>query len=208
MSTLAYKYFYRRNLPHIQPEGAILFITYRLAFNFSHEIKMKMLQKVNEINKKSKTNVKVKDKLYFKYYDEVLTKINNYPDWLNNQEVAKIIIDNLLYHHKDRYELICVLIMPNHVHTILRPLHQKNGIYFSLQSIMKYHKSYTAIKVNRVLKRKGQFWHHESYDHFIRDEGEFYRIIEYILNNPVKAGLIRDYRDWPYKWLNKNYVNL
>jgi hypothetical protein len=73
---------------------------------------------------------------------------------------------------------------------------------------MKYHKSYTAVKANRILKRKGQFWHHESYDHYIRNEDELYKIINYILNNPVKAGLIGDYREWPYKWLNEEYVNL
>ena len=52
-------------------------------------------------------------------------------------------------------------------------------------------KGYTAREANRLLGRTGQpFWQGESYDHWVRDETEFIRIIAYIENNPVKAGLV------------------
>ena len=79
--------------------------------------------------------------------------------------------------------------MPNHVHVVFRPIgnHQ-------LAAILHSWKSYTANAANRILKRTGSFWQREYYDHLIRNEEDFLRIVRYVMNNPVKAGL----RDWPW----------
>jgi putative DNA methylase len=57
-------------------------------------------------------------------------------------------------------------------------------------------KSYSAHEANRVLARSGPFWQHESYDHWVRDETELERIVEYIAANPVKAGLAKQAHEW------------
>jgi len=54
--------------------------------------------------------------------------------------------------------------------------------------------SFTAHGCNRLLGRQGTFWQHESYDHWVRDDGELERIVDYIAWNPVKAGLVGDGR--------------
>lgn len=61
-------------------------------------------------------------------------------------------------------------------------------------------KSYTANQANKLLRRSGAFWETESYDHVIRNEAEFNRIQNYVVKNPVKAGLVDDWRDWPWSW--------
>jgi REP element-mobilizing transposase RayT len=65
-------------------------------------------------------------------------------------------------------------------------------------------KWYTAKECNKILNCTGQFWQHESYDHVVRNEEELNRIIEYILNNPVKAGLVETHEDW--KWNYCKYL--
>ncbi|MBI4191780.1 MAG: uracil-DNA glycosylase [Betaproteobacteria bacterium] len=40
-----------------------------------------------------------------------------------------------------------------------------------------------------MLGRKGEFWQKESYDHLIRYDEDFARCMDYIAQNPVKAGL-------------------
>jgi putative DNA methylase len=57
-------------------------------------------------------------------------------------------------------------------------------------------KSYTAHEANRLLSRTGSFWQDESYDHWVRDEDELGRIIDYIALNPVSAKLVAK----PYEW--------
>ena len=50
-------------------------------------------------------------------------------------------------------------------------------------------KSFTANECNKLLGRTGQFWQDESYDHWVRDDEELQRIIQYVEQNPVKARL-------------------
>jgi REP element-mobilizing transposase RayT len=68
--------------------------------------------------------------------------------------------------------------------------------YISLARIYHSLKSYTSKKANAILGRSGKFWQIESYDHWIRDEIEFWRVMEYIENNPVKVGLYEKPEDW------------
>ena len=144
----------------------------------------------------------------FNYYDKILDNINHTPAWLKNDEIANLVLNNLYHHHQKRYELICALLMPNHSHIIIRPLKNENNENFALQAIMKWHKNYTAVHANKILNRKGAFWLHESYDHFVRDEKELYRIINYILQNPVKAGLVNHFKEWSCFWVDPEYADV
>ena len=97
------------------------------------------------------------------------------------------------------------VVMVNHLHLLLRPkligAPKQSSIdsFVPLSSITKRIKGYTAREANRILQRTGKnFWQQESFDHWPRDEDEFFRIIAYIENNPVKAGLVREAKDWPW----------
>jgi len=80
--------------------------------------------------------------------------------------------------------------MSNHVHVLLLPRVSPSRL---LQSL----KGATAREANRVLARTGEtFWRAESYDHWVRDETERQRIVAYVENNPVKAGLVRRAEDY------------
>ena len=61
-------------------------------------------------------------------------------------------------------------------------------------------KGYTARKANHILGRSGAFWHHESYDHCVRNPNEWQRIVSYVLNNPVKAGLVDEWENWRWSY--------
>ena len=61
-------------------------------------------------------------------------------------------------------------------------------------------KGYTARKANQLLGRSGAFWHHESYDHCVRNSNEWRRIVNYVLNNPVKAGLVDEWEKWRWSY--------
>lgn len=83
----------------------------------------------------------------------------------------------------------------------------KPSPYF-LGDIMESLKRYTALECNRILKRKGSFWQHENYDHVVRNQKELVRIVEYILNNPVKAGFCNSPKEWQWNYYNPNLISL
>lgn len=91
--------------------------------------------------------------------------------------------------------------MSNHVHVLVTIHHEHRPFHLTLKSL----KGYSARKANEVLNRTGQpFWQSESYDHVVRDAAAFNRIVAYILNNPVKAGFIESWEDWPHSYWAEN----
>ncbi len=72
--------------------------------------------------------------------------------------------------------------------------------FHSLASIMHSIKRHSARECNRLLGRTGSFWQDENYDHYIRDESEWMRTLRYVINNPIKAGLVEEWQQWPWSW--------
>ena len=151
---------------------------------------------------------------WFRKFEDILHQAAFGPTWLKDQQVAKLVADSLHYRDGKVYRLDTYSIMSNHVHIVIKPslnersLHELAGTaplrYESddppLDVIMHSLKSYTAQEANKLLKRNGAFWADESYDHEVRDDVEYERVVRYVLNNPVKAGLVKDWRDWPWSW--------
>ena len=105
--------------------------------------------------------------------------------WLKDKSIAELVENTLLDRYAGLYKLWSYVVMANHVHALVRPK-------APLEKITKSLKGYTAREANRYLERTGNsFWQDESFDHWVRDDSEFYRIIQYIENNPVKAGLVK-----------------
>jgi len=77
---------------------------------------------------------------------------------------------------------------------------------YKVTEILGSIKKHTALRTNWVLGRTGAFWHSESYDHVIRDADELNRTIRYILENPVKAGLCKHWKDWPWSYVKPECV--
>jgi len=100
------------------------------------------------------------------------------------------LMQNALRHfERQRYDLLAWCVMPNHVHVLLTPYPPH-----TLGTILKSWRSFTALEINRALGTPGQFWQHEAYDHIVRDSDDLRHQLNYILENPLKAGLT----DWAW----------
>lgn len=223
MSHFDYQQCYRRNLPHIQPPGATFFVTFRLADSLPHNVVRQWNQERQWLAHLARTNAtyyaQVKrdfERAWFAKFESLLDGSTVGPIWLNDERVASRVAESLHYRHGKVYRLDAFTIMPNHVHTVIKPLTigRAEGMhshfetarkesadsveYHSLAAIMHSLKGYTAFEANQLLGRQGEFWAHESFDHWIRDDDEWQRIVAYVLNNPLKAGYVERRRDW--KW--------
>jgi len=110
---------------------------------------------------------------------------------LRNIEVGTLVEHALLHFDQQRYKLHAWVIMPNHVHVLITPLEGN-----TLSSILHSWKSFTAKSANQLLGRIGTFWLEEYFDRSIRNEEHYNRVVEYIHNNPVKAGLCVAAEEW------------
>ena len=211
--------YYRRNMPHIQPNGVAFFVTFRLAGSLPKEV---MLQLKEEQLKNERLLYKVKDekerkkkiddqrKLYFGKFDEILDNATSGPCWLKDERIVTVVADAIRFHDKKEYDLLAYCIMPNHVHLVFTVRYDfitfmraearatSTTSRYIMTDILRLIKGATALEANKILNRTGAFWQHESYDRVVRDEKELNRIIWYTINNPVKAGLVKNAEDW--KW--------
>jgi REP element-mobilizing transposase RayT len=118
--------------------------------------------------------------------------------WLNNPEVAELVVGALKYFDGSRYHLFAWCVMPNHAHVVFSPVPAPGKFSSELIPILHSWKSYTSHKANEILRKTGKFWQEEYYDHRIRTEKEFWFYVRYTLNNPVVAGLCKKWTEWPW----------
>jgi len=212
------KEYYKRNLPHIQPVGACFFVTFRLKDSIpaikltelkeSYELRYGEIMRSNSQHKNY--DLYRERKLYFAKYDKILDSIKYGPTYLNQPKIAEIVKKELHRFDGSLYKLICYSIMPNHVHILIDTVTQfpeKLDIkkYFSidfqpLNIIMRKIKGPSSRYSNLELNRSGQFWQRESFDHYVRDNRELLDIINYILNNPVKANIVTKWEDHTFSF--------
>lgn len=163
------------------------------------------------------------DRRAFGRWDEALDRSLDGSRWLGQPEIAEIVVEALQYRDGKTYDLLAYCIMPNHVHVVFvvgrnaGPANQGgrtvspsykgsqnatpvNGDPIPLQTILQSLKRHAARQANLKLGRQGTFWQEENYDHVPRDSHELERIIQYVLNNPVKAGFVDRWEDWRWSY--------
>ncbi|WP_204105511.1 MULTISPECIES: transposase [Spirulina sp. CCY15215] len=117
-----------------------------------------------------------------------------------NPDARQIVLDSCLFFHEQRYYLYTVVIMPDHVHLLIKPYAKNDKEYWTLGSILHSIKSYSSKQIPRVMKHIGKIWQDGRYDRLIRDRAEFLNTWEYIRQNPVKAGLCDVPQDYLFFW--------
>ena len=197
MSNLRFRDYYKRRLPHIQIPGATYFVTFRLKDSLPLEIVEQLAKETEQIKNLPLELREIEHRRWFGRFDDILDRCLSGEKFLANGQARAIVVDSLRRRDGQVYDLLAYCIMPNHVHLIFTPLEKSDRSYHSLTEILHSLKRNSAKQANLSLGHTGPFWQDESYDHFIRDESELDRIIKYILHNPVKAGLIPEWTDWP-----------
>jgi REP element-mobilizing transposase RayT len=209
--------FFERHLPHYHLPDATYFITIRLAGSLpvvallrlqeEYEANLRRLERIFSGAALASARYQ-EQKRHFARVDALLDQAFHGPRWLSRAECARIVIDCIHELDPKHYHLHAFCLMSNHVHLLIdqqdisNPLPRRDGKHYTaLSRAMRLLKGKSATLCNRVLGRSGPFWQHESYDHVVRDVREYQGILVYIANNPVKAGLVEDWQDWPYTFL-------
>lgn len=193
--------FYRRSLPHWHPRDTSIFLTWRLYGSLPQNLINRLRATRQELLEKKKgiatgwtiDQSLIEYKRLFARVDAVLDRAEDGPLWLRQEDVAALVQQTLLESYATFYRLWSFVIMPNHLHLFLKPKPE-----FTIASITKRLKGRTAREVNRLQRTGKPFWQDESFDHWCRDQAEFSRIVRYIENNPVKAGLAKRPDEWPW----------
>jgi REP element-mobilizing transposase RayT len=185
----------RGYLPHREGEHPIYFVTFRLADSLPRDLVLQ-LRRRRESTKKvmpaaeaaagpaRATELRSLLRTAERCLDSGLGKCH-----MRDSRIAKIVADAIQHFRGTRYELLAWCVMPNHVHVVFSPLGENR-----LDGILHSWKSFSALMANRLLRRRGNFWQREYFDHLVRNEGSLLKILQYVKENPTRAGL----RNWPW----------
>ena len=178
--------FTRRHLPHWIPEETAVFVTWRLAGSQPPQTQSLAAKQVGQAP--------------FLQRDERLDSVRPGPVWLQDARVASVVGNALVHGATVRrlYQLHAWVVMPNHMHAIFQP-------NTAMPTIMQWLKGRTGRVANRILGRAGTpFWQDESFDHWVRSAEELSYLIEYVEDNPVKAGLAQTKERW--RWSSAGWM--
>lgn len=217
------KEFYRHALPHFQQPGQAYFVTWSLrdavppiALNY-YKVKLNNLYSTLKILQESKADNSLIDAARIEYYLTRKKFMKAFDDLLHLQEKTivnlslesnrNILIESLTFWEGKRLENYAFCVMSNHVHWVFKVFDKDDrnqSVY--LQDILQSVKRFSANKINKLEGLSGSLWQKESYDTTIRDDRHLYNAIDYTIKNPVKAGLVSDWRQWKGTLLFKDML--
>ncbi len=129
------------------------------------------------------------------YYFLTLSTIDRKP-LLANEKVAAVIFQAFDWLETNKWcKWFCLIVMPNHIHAVIQL-----GDNQSLSRLVQTLKSFTARQVNSNSGRSGPFWQAAYHEHAIRQDESLNAIIRYCYENPVRSGLVKAAKDYPYWW--------
>lgn len=117
---------------------------------------------------------------------------------LQSQRMASLLVDVFLHYRKERkYLLHEFVVMPNHFHALLTTVNQ-----VTLEKAVQFIKGGFSYRAKKELRVQWEIWQNSFVDRRVRDAAEYGAFRDYILENPVKAGLCSTRVDWPYSSAN------
>jgi Rad3-related DNA helicase/REP element-mobilizing transposase RayT len=177
-----------RHLPHWRQEGATYFVTFRLEDSIPKD---KLVQWQTELQEWLQRHPEPRTPEQEMEYAELFAE--RFHRWLDDglgecrlkrPEISAIVEEALRFFDGQRYWLGHFVVMPNHVHCLVRPLGEH-----TLSDILHSWKSFTAKQINAALGREGKVWQGETFDNIVRDEAALEKFSAYVQGNPVQAKL-------------------
>jgi putative transposase len=130
----------------------------------------------------------------------VFVTFGTFKRWELSPEGRQLVFDCCLQEHGVTIDLHAVVIMPTHVHLLFTSLRNAAGWLVSLPQVMRLIKGRSAHFLNKLLDRHGAVWQEEAFDHVLRSNESLRGKVDYICQNPVRAGLVGREADYPWLW--------
>jgi len=199
--------FCRRHLPHWTVADRSYFVTIRLKGSLPRAVAEELKREREALagRKHSSGESEELRKSQFKRIEAILDSVQHGPRFLDIVPVSKIVFRGFKWLEESKGWLVhAATVMPNHLHLLMRHPEGKNG---QLNRDLDIFKGFTAHEVNKHLDRVGKpFWMDENFDHWCRDDAKLRGAVRYIVMNPVKAGLVAQWQNWPWTTVSQAFL--
>jgi REP element-mobilizing transposase RayT len=108
---------------------------------------------------------------------------------LSSPEQVAVAVDALRTLHASGWAVLAYCVMPEHVHVVVGSRGRQPGVF------VQVFKAITTKRLRR-LGLVGPVWQRNYHDRVVRRSEGLLRTIRYVLLNPVRKGLVEDWRSW------------
>lgn len=210
--------YIRNNQSHIQPVGATFSVTL-LAHDAvpAKKLEEARRQRDERLNKIVGNDLEEKTvetaachQQYYEAIEQLLDAKNNQTYPFRNKETAKLAMDYIMNLDGKLYHLEALCVMSNHLHMLLDLSIQVpadwDGLnelenYVPLSAVVGRIKGGISYHYHKEIGEQGPIWAPGYYDRCIRSSQHFHQEQNYIVNNPVKAGIVSKWSAYPYTYL-------
>ncbi len=133
------------------------------------------------------------------YFITILTK-NGSKYFCEHGIVAPMIEMLKEIAEKERFLVDVFCFMPDHLHLLVKGCDDQSD----LNRFIKYFKQNTGYWFKQSHHKN--LWHVSFYDHILRKEETFEDVVRYILNNPVRKGIVSDFKE--YRFIGSFTMNI
>jgi len=199
-------HYYDRHLPHWCQDGATYFVTFRLADSLPQN-KLRELAAFR-LEWQRKHPPRQSEELRQKFAREMGERIEHWLDQgmsecrLREPTAANIMASAMQHFDGQRYTLGAYVVMPNHVHCVVRPFATGED---ALDKVLQSWKRHASYEINKRNGRSGTLWQEESFDRIVRDAEHLWKVLQYIGNNPRKAHLSNRPRWVSPEWIARGW---
>jgi putative transposase len=113
--------------------------------------------------------------------------------WFTDFEVAAAAIRGFVQRDLGSHDLLAWVLMPDHVHWLVQLADSR-----TLDTVVNRMKSASAREANRELMRRGPLWTPAFHDHALRSDETLRSAADYIIRNPLRAGLANTFGAYPF----------
>ena len=116
----------------------------------------------------------------------------------------QVVLEACRFYEDQRWKLAAVAVMPTlGTHVLCQPLPDlsKEGRFHALEHILLCVKGCSGWRINQLAGTRGPVWERESFDREIRKRTDFWGVVRYIADNPVKAGIVPNAADYPWLYV-------
>ncbi len=186
--------FWTGHLPHWEVLGRPIFLTLHVRGAIPSEAAARIRQNAADIRKTNDTDFTRRLKRIFSEMEKWLDRIDGGIPPLSQPKAAAVLRDAIAERHaRNAWRVLHWVIMPSHLHL----LYVAGTV--GMKTLLADFKRWTGHRMAKAIETDGgRFWQDEWFDHWSRSADETDRIVSYIRQNPVRAGLVKRPEDWPY----------
>jgi len=127
----------------------------------------------------------------YRYFLTICTA-DRAPLFVREDAVSLVLLELSRTADAEHFAVIAYCFMPDHLHVLVEGLRAD----CDLRRLARVFKQRSSFQWKRRVE--GDLWQRSYFEHVLRDDEDTFQVARYLLDNPVRAGTVKNPEDYPF----------